>query len=205
MPQFFPRVRFFGFFSTPNLRRIPPSSTKHRTYFLLDNRLPPVVVSVVSLSHHPRQNPTDPSGSALFLSPNTEPPTSNLCLFMRFRTLDPQRSAPNPLFSLCSALFPMQRRGGGAPFSSPFVFNNFQSPHLWAAHPPKAVSHQSRITSHDFQRLTNCPRFATLLEPLSFQPLPRCPICMSFISCNMPGVAGYLPFSSFTFPFSGEH
>src|SRR5215470_641157 len=98
--------------------------------------------------------------------------------------------------------------GWGTPFSLPFVFNNFQSPYLCASHPREAASHQpqiishtvfsftshqSRITSHDFQRLTHCPRFATLLEPLSFQPLPRCPICMFFISCNMPGV-GCFPF-----------
>src|SRR5215472_7719868 len=43
-----------------------------------------------------------------------EPPASKLCLFMRFHTLDPQRRAPTPLFSKCSALFPMQRRGSGS-------------------------------------------------------------------------------------------
>ncbi len=32
-----------------------------------------------------------------------------------------------------------------------------------------------------FQSLTNCPRFATLFEPLSFQRITNCPICNFFV------------------------
>jgi hypothetical protein len=32
-----------------------------------------------------------------------------------------------------------------------------------------------------FQSLTNCPRFATYSEPVSFQPITNCSVCKSFV------------------------
>ena len=43
-----------------------------------------------------------------------------------------------------------------------------------------------------FQSLTNCPRFATLSEPLSFQPITHCPICKSFVLILMQQCRGWV-------------
>ena len=44
-----------------------------------------------------------------------------------------------------------------------------------------ATRHSTLATVSCFQSLTNCPRFATHSEPLSFQPITDCPFCKSFV------------------------
>ncbi len=43
-----------------------------------------------------------------------------------------------------------------------------------------------------FQSLTNCPRFATLFQPLSFQPTTNCPICKSFVLITIQQCRGWV-------------
>src|SRR5258707_3385852 len=42
-----------------------------------------------------------------------------------------------------------------------------------------------------FQTLTNCPRFITLSEPLSFQPITNCQICKPFVLMTIQQCRGW--------------
>jgi hypothetical protein len=55
------------------------------------------------------------------------------------------------------------------------------------------TSHVQPLNSaFSFQSLTNCPRFATLSEPLSFQPITNCPICKSFALITIQQYRGWV-------------
>ncbi len=48
------------------------------------------------------------------------------------------------------------------------------------------------VATTNFQSLTNCPRFATDSEPLSFQPITNCPICKSFALITIQQCRGWV-------------
>jgi hypothetical protein len=65
--------------------------------------------------------------------------------------------------------------------------------------PSLATSHLPLATVLCFQPLEHCPPFATLFEPLSFQPVTNCKFCKSFLLITIQpcqGVGGTLPSSS---------
>jgi hypothetical protein len=123
---------------------------------------------------------------------NLGPLTSNLCLFIRFRTLWPQRSTSKS-FAINHFRTLSHPTGGGGSIGHPLVpppclFNDFHATAAPRSHhlPWCPLSRSSRgrpplATVFPFQSLANCPRFATLSQPISFQPLTNCPICKSFL------------------------
>ncbi len=67
-------------------------------------------------------------------------------------------------------------------------------------HSSLAISHSPLATVLCFQSLTNCPRFATHSQPLSFQPITNRPVCKSFVLITMQKCRGWVGPLCSTFP-----